>query len=97
LRIFLSFASPDRAIAEKIQLALLGAGHEVFFDEASLAPGSDYNSQIRNSIKECQLFIFLISPNSVGGRRYARTELKLAKAKWPKPNGRNHGDSFYQS
>ena len=87
LKIFLSFASTDRAFAEKIQLALLGAGHEVFFDAASLAPGADYNSRIREYIKQCELFVFLISPDSVGGRRYAHTELKLAKAKWPKPWG----------
>jgi hypothetical protein len=87
LKIFLSFASPDREIAEKIQLALLGARHAVFFDEASLAPGSDYNSRIRDWIKQCQLFVFLISPNSVGGGRYAHTELKLAKVNWPKPWG----------
>jgi hypothetical protein len=87
LRIFLSFASPDRTVAEQIQLALLGAGYEVFFDEASLAPGSDYNSRIRESIKECHLYIFLVSPNSVGGGRYAHTELKLVKVKWPKPWG----------
>ena len=36
MKIFLSFASPDRSVAEEIQLALLGAGHDVFFDEASL-------------------------------------------------------------
>ena len=87
MKIFLSFASPDRSDAERIQLALLGAGHEVFFDEASLAPGSDYNSRIRKAINECQVFVFLISPNSVGHGRYAQTELKLAKAKWPKPWG----------
>ena len=87
MKVFLSFASPDRATAERIQLALAGAGHEVFFDEASLAPGSDYNSRIRDSIKESQLFVFLISPSSVGGGRYAHTELKLAKIKWPKPWG----------
>jgi hypothetical protein len=87
LKIFLSFASTDRTIAERIQLALLGAGHQVFFDEASLAPGSDYNTRIRDSIRACQLFVFLISPNSVRGGRYAHTELRLAKAKWPKPWG----------
>ena len=87
MRIFLSFASPDRLIAERIQLALSGAGHKVFFDEASLAPGSDYNSRIRDSIRESQLFVFLISPSSVMGGRYVDTELKFAKIKWPKPWG----------
>lgn len=87
LKVFLSFASPDRSIAEKIQLALLGAGYEVFFDEASLPAGSDYNSQIREAIDECGVYIYLISPDSVGDGRYAHTELKLVKAKWPKPWG----------
>jgi hypothetical protein len=65
----------------------LGAGHEVFFDEATLAPGGEYNSRIRESIRECQVFVFLISPDSVGQGRYSHTELKLAKVKWPKPWG----------
>lgn len=73
--------------AEEIQLAALGAGHEVFFDEASLPPGSDYNSRIREAIEQSDAFIFLISPNSVGKGRYVHTELKLAKIKWPKPWG----------
>ena len=85
MKIFLSFASQDRSIAEEIQLALLGAGHEVFFDQANLSPGSDYNSRIRESIEQSDVFVFLVSPNSVGEGRYAHTELKLAKAKWKKP------------
>jgi TIR domain len=87
LRIFLSFASKDRTIAERIQLALLGAGHDVFFDESSLPPGGDYHSRIRRAIEDSQFFVSLISPNSVGAGRYARSELKFAKAQWPKPWG----------
>ena len=78
MKIFLSFSSVDRAIAEAIHLALLGAGHQVFFDEASLPPGSDYNSRIREAINESGLF---------RSGRYVQTELKFAKAKWPKPWG----------
>src|SRR5882762_1053678 len=87
LNLFLSFASPDRSTAEAIQLALLGAGHQVFFDEASLPPGSDYNSRIREAIDKSDVFVFLISPKSVGHRGYAHTELRFAKTKWPKPWG----------
>jgi hypothetical protein len=87
MRLFLSFASPDRRTAERIQLALLGAGHEVFFDEASLPAGSDYNSRIREAIATSDVYVFLISPHSVGEGRYVRTELRLVKAKWPKPWG----------
>jgi len=87
LKLFLSYASPDKADAEAIQLALLGAGHQVFFDRASLPPGSDYNSRIREAIGDSEAFIFLISPNSVKGGRYLQSELKFAKKKWPKPWG----------
>ena len=87
MKAFISFASPDRPIAEEIQLALLGAEHEVFFDAASLPAGSDYNSRIREALAECDVFIYLLSPDSVGDGRYAHTELKLVKAKWPKPWG----------
>lgn len=87
MKVFISFASPDRLVAEEIQLALLGAGYDVFYDEASLPAGSDYNSRIREAIEQSDIFVFLISPNSVGRGRYVHTELKYAKAKWPKPWG----------
>jgi hypothetical protein len=87
LKLFLSYASPDKRVAEAIQFALLGAGHQVFFDEASLPLGGDYNSRIREAICESDVFIFLISPNSVSPGRYVQTELQLAKTKWPKPWG----------
>jgi hypothetical protein len=74
-------------MAERIQLAVLGAKHEVFFDAASLAAGSDYNSQILEAIAQCDLYIFLISPHSIANKRYVQTELTLVKAKWPKPWG----------
>lgn len=87
MKVFLSFASPDRSTAEQIQLAILGAGHEVFFDQASLPAGSDYNSRIREYIEQSDVFVYLLSPNSVGGGRYSHSELKFAKAKWEKPWG----------
>jgi hypothetical protein len=87
VKIFLSFASPDRPTAERIHYALRGAGHEVFFDKASLPPGADYNSRIRREIDGCDLFICLISPHFVGNKRYVKSELKIAKQKWPTPWG----------
>lgn len=87
MRIFLSHSSKDRQLAEKVDLALLGVGHEVFFDKSSLPPGADFNSRIRKAIDESDAFIFLISPNSVRPGGYALTELGFAKAKWRKPWG----------
>ncbi len=88
MKIFLSFASPDRHVAERINYALRGAGHVVFFDGLSLSPGADYNSRIRQAIDECDLYIYLISSHSVGEGRYVLSELQLVKQKWPTPWGR---------
>jgi len=88
MMVFLSFSSLDRAAAERIQLALLGANHKVFFDEASLPPGGDYHSRIKAAISACDAYVFLISPDSVQDGRYVQSELKQVKAKWPKPWGR---------
>lgn len=88
MQIFLSYASEDRSLAEEIQLALLGAGHVVFFDKASLPAGGDYHSRIEAAVKRCDLFIFLISPNSVASGSYALTELKFARLRWHHPKER---------
>jgi hypothetical protein len=47
MKVFLSYASEDRQIAEEIQLALTGAGHNVFFDRESLAPAGEFYSRLR--------------------------------------------------
>lgn len=88
MRIFLSYSSPDRPVAEEIQLALLGAGHEVFFDQDSLPAGGNYHSRISLGIKQSDAMVFVISPSSVAQGSYALTELKFARAKWRHPQGR---------
>ncbi len=88
MQIFLSYASEDRSLAEEIQLALIGAGHAVFFDKASLPAGGDYHSRIEAAVKRCDLFVFLISPNSVASGSYALTELKFARSNWHHPKER---------
>jgi hypothetical protein len=88
MKIFLSYASEDRSLAEEIQLALLAVGHTVFFDKASLPPGGDYHSRIEAAVKRSDLFVFLVSSNSVAHGSYALTELKFARLKWPHPKER---------
>jgi tetratricopeptide (TPR) repeat protein len=85
MRIFLSYASEDKDSAEQVYLALIPAGHQVFFDRAKLPPGGDFNSRIRQAVRESDLLIFLISPHSVARSSYALTELSFARDKWPHP------------
>ncbi|HVO25286.1 MAG TPA: toll/interleukin-1 receptor domain-containing protein [Candidatus Margulisiibacteriota bacterium] len=88
MRVFLSYSSAERPIAERIVLALRGAGHAVFFDRSELPPGESYDSRIQHAIESCEFFIFLISPESVSKGSYALTELGMAERKWDHPQGR---------
>ena len=85
MKIFLSYAAEDRAVAEQIALALTGREHQVFFDRDSLPPSAEFHQRIQQAIDESEFLIFLISVDSVQRGSYALTELKAARQKWPHP------------
>jgi formylglycine-generating enzyme required for sulfatase activity len=88
LKIFISYAREDRAIAESIELALRAQGHDVFFDRYALPPGEEYNIRIRRAIERCDLMLFLVSPQALDAGSYTLTELEIAGKTWPHPGGR---------
>ena len=88
MNIFLSYASEQAAIAESIEVALSGEGHDVFRDRSDLPSGEAYHARIREAIAASDLFVFLVSPEAVSAGRYTLTELELAREKWRNPSGR---------
>jgi hypothetical protein len=88
MQIFLSYASEDYDVADQVHLALSASGHQVFFDRDSLPPGGDYHSRICSAVESSDIFVFLISPNSIKEGSYAKTELKYAREKWGHPRNR---------
>ena len=88
LRIFISYATPQRAQAEEISQALRNAGNDVFFDKQSLVASVDYNDRIRTAIEKADRFIFLVSRESLTPGRFTLTELEFAKQRWPSAGGR---------
>ena len=84
LQIFLCHSTEDHNLADRIATALRGQGHQVFLDRDSLPSGASFDDRIRRGIEKCNLFLFLISPNSVKAGKYTLTELKFSKAKWPR-------------
>jgi hypothetical protein len=60
----------------------------VFRDRSMLPAGESFDARIRAAIEESDLFIFLISPESVSEGRYTLTEVKFAEQKWGHPAGR---------
>ena len=77
--IFLSYASQDADAARRICEALRAAGLEVWFDQSELRSGDAWDASIRKQIKECSLFVPIISNNTQQREEgYFRLEWKLA-------------------
>ena len=88
MKVFLSYAHEQHPIAEEVSVSLFVRGLEVFFDRSSLKAGVEYDSAIQKAVEECDLFVFLISPESLEQRSYTLTELGFAKDQWKNPSGK---------
>jgi TolB-like protein/cytochrome c-type biogenesis protein CcmH/NrfG len=77
--IFLSYASQDADSARLICEALRAAGLEVWFDQSELRGGDAWDASIRKQVRECALFVPVISANTnERSEGYFRLEWKLA-------------------
>ncbi len=78
--VFLSYASQDADAARRISEALRSHGVEVWFDaDGGLEHGDAWDSKIRQQIKECLLFIPIISSSTQARHEgYFRIEWDLA-------------------
>jgi TolB-like protein/cytochrome c-type biogenesis protein CcmH/NrfG len=77
--VFLSYAREDTDAARRIADALRGFGIEVWFDQSELRGGDEWDAKIRRQIRECALFVAIVSANSQArGEGYFRREWKLA-------------------
>jgi TolB-like protein/Flp pilus assembly protein TadD len=77
--VFLSYAREDTAAAQRIADALRTHGVEVWFDQSELRGGDVWDQKIRRQIKECALFVPIISGKTQArGEGYFRLEWKLA-------------------
>jgi TolB-like protein/Tfp pilus assembly protein PilF len=77
--VFLSYASQDAVTARRICDVLRAAGIEVWFDQSELRGGDAWDQQIRRQIRECALFIPIISAHTQARLEgYFRREWRLA-------------------
>ena len=78
--VFLSYASQDAEAAKRICESLRAAGVEVWFDaDGGLEHGDEWDRKIRRQIKECVLFLPIISTNTQAREEgYFRIEWDLA-------------------
>jgi hypothetical protein len=77
--VFLSYAREDAAAALMIATELRVAGIAVWFDQNELRGGDAWDEKIRRQIKECALFLPIISANTQQRTEgYFRLEWRLA-------------------
>src|SRR5580658_2020106 len=77
--IFISYAREDTDAARRIADALERQGLEVWFDQSELRGGDAWDAKIRRQIRDCTLFLPVISANTQARREgYFRLEWRLA-------------------
>ena len=77
--VFLSYASQDAQAVQGICEALRAAGIQVFLDQSELRGGDVWDQKIRREIRDCALFIPVISANTASRHEgYFRLEWDLA-------------------
>jgi TolB-like protein len=77
--VFLSYSSQDADAAWRICNALRSAGIEVWFDQSALRGGDAWDASIRTQIKECALFVPIVSASTNSrSEGYFRLEWRLA-------------------
>src|SRR5881394_2837761 len=77
--IFLSYAREDTEAVRRIADALRAFGVEIWFDQSELRGGDAWDAKLRREIRECVLFLPLISATTQArGEGYFRREWNQA-------------------
>ena len=71
MRVFISYSRKQQERIEFVAKHIESLGHEVWFDQ-DLAGGQRWWDEILRQIRECDLFVFAISPDSIDSRACRR-------------------------
>jgi TIR domain len=88
MKLFLSYPSGQRDLAERLTLALEGEGHEVFIQRSELKAGESFHRRLRESILGADAMVFLVTPDSLRPGSCELAELNIAQQHWRRPSGR---------
>ncbi|HKC45702.1 MAG TPA: toll/interleukin-1 receptor domain-containing protein [Burkholderiales bacterium] len=88
MKLFLSYPSAQRELADRLALALEAERHEVFVDRTDLKAGEAFHRTLREAILGADGMVFLVTPESVAPGSYALAELDIAQQRWRRPGGR---------
>jgi hypothetical protein len=88
MKAFISHSHAQADDADALALALRGAGHKAVLDRDFLKGGDEFHAALRKAIQSADLFVFLISPQSVREGSFARAEVEFFRQRWNNPMGR---------
>jgi WD40 repeat protein len=78
LEVFISYSRSDSDLARKINEQLQELGRTTWFDQESIATGTDFQQEIYRGIESSDNFLFIISPKSVNSP-YCADEVEYAQ------------------
>ncbi|MCA1995287.1 MAG: toll/interleukin-1 receptor domain-containing protein, partial [Coleofasciculus sp. S288] len=78
LEVFVSYSRADSDFARKLNEALQLQGKTTWFDQESIASGTDFQQEIYRGIENSDNFLFIISPRSVNSL-YCASEVEYAQ------------------
>ncbi len=87
MKLFISYPSDQKDLAERLRLALEAEHHSVFTDRSELKEGQPYHEALREAIESAEAMLFLITPRSIAPGSYALAELDIAQRRWRRPGG----------
>ena len=79
LDVFVSYSRADADFARRLNDALQTQGKTTWFDQESIATGTDFQQEIYRGIEQSDNFLFIISPESVNSP-YCADEVEYAKS-----------------
>ncbi|HEX4135480.1 MAG TPA: toll/interleukin-1 receptor domain-containing protein [Bryobacteraceae bacterium] len=78
LRVFIAYATEDRAIAERLFRQLTARGFAAWLDRRKLLPGQDWPHRIEDAIESSDFLIACFSSRSIRKRGGFQREIRLA-------------------
>jgi TIR domain len=65
MKIYLSYATPDREFAKQLASHLTRRGYDVWDPETELLPGENYGLKLGKALRDSRAMVVLLSPDSV--------------------------------
>src|SRR3972149_1061644 len=78
LKVFLCHSKDDKPKVRELYLRLVADGFDAWLDEEKLAPGQDWDLEIRRAVRETDVVVVCLSNGSVTKAGYVQKEIRFA-------------------